>query len=195
MSKTLIGITGRKGVGKSTLASMLRDEISGAEIVAFADALKDDVAAMIADIPMIVPPIGRAWLDAHKGTVFGPLCQGYGSLMREAIHPDYWVDVLARETEDLDAVIIPDVRYANEAHWVKVQGGLLVAIDGPSRWEGDQRDTSHPSETGVDATSAIAHIVIHNTGNLELLRSGAYFAIDSLNHIDMLSGRFAMAAP
>jgi energy-coupling factor transporter ATP-binding protein EcfA2 len=181
LSKALIGITGTKGSGKSTLAAMLRDEIPNAEIVALADALKDDVADLVAGIQYIVPPIGREWLEAHKGTVYGPLLQGFGSLFREAVSPDYWVeqvaaywlDVVDNNIGGVDALIVPDVRYENEARWITSQGGLLIAVQGPSRWEGDERDTAHPSETGVDTVRQLADIVVFNDDGLDALRTEA----------------------
>lgn len=180
--KTLIGITGKKGVGKSTLSAMLKEEIPGAEVIAFADALKQDVADMVAASILVVPPIGRDWLDAHKGTVFGPLCQGIGSLMREVVSQDYWVDVLADEIEGLDAVIIPDVRYENEAAYIHKHGGLLVAIEGPSRWVGDQRDTQHPSESNVDKVRQLADVVIHNSADLAMLGKMAKYVVSCAAH-------------
>lgn len=160
--KTLIGIIGRKGVGKSTLAEMLKQEIEGAEIIAFADALRGEVHAMLNHPLFSERPVSREWLEERKGSVWGPILQGYGEFCRQWYGPSYWIDVLANDIEDFDAVIVPDVRHVNEAEFIKSQGGLLVAIDGPSRWVGDQRDQQHPSEANVDKIRQMADVVVFN---------------------------------
>ncbi len=172
---TIIGITARKGVGKSTLATMLAEQIYGAQIVGFADALKDDVALLVARETSIRADNVRPWLDARKATVFGPLLQGWGELMREWHGREYWIEQVADyiEFDQPAAVIVPDVRYENEVAWIKAEGGLLVAIEGPCRWAGDTRDDSHPSETGVEACAKLADITIFNNADLEYLRQRA----------------------
>lgn len=179
----IIGLTGRKGRGKSTLATMLVEQIDGAEIVALADALRDEVntALNMIDAEAEDHPSGtiyllkdggevvtRPWLEERKATVFGPILQGWGEFRRQWNGPDYWVYCLDDyvSVSRRPAVIIPDVRYVNEAEWIKSQGGLLVAIEGPCRWEGDARDDTHPSETGVDACAKLADIHIYNGADL-----------------------------
>lgn len=197
--KTLIGITGLKGTGKSTLAEMLKQEIEGAEIVAFADALRDEVNTMLnlVDAEAEDHPCGtvfmiedgndlvsRQWLEDRKGTVFGPLLQGHGSFRREWNGPDYWVRRLAEYIEHRQwPVIIPDVRYENEAEFIKSQGGLLVAIYGPSRWADDQRDQQHPSEANVDKVRQMADIVFGNDGDMKMLRGHARVIANIAKHL------------
>ncbi len=177
---TIIGITARKGVGKSTLATMLKDIIADSEIVAFADGLKDDVADMLTAFAS--KNVSRKWLEDHKADIFGPLCQGYGEFARQWYGPTYWIDAVAdyiQPCEDDDTVyIIPDVRHINEAEWIKSQGGLLVSVYGPSRWEGDTRSENHASERYVEACQAIADIQVPNTGTLEDLEGWARVVVE-----------------
>lgn len=166
-----IGLTANKGVGKSSFAQMLAEEIPNAEVVAFADNLRTEVEVMLYDHTFFKG--GREWLEERKSSVFGPLLQGYGEFARQYWGDDYWINALEDNTFNIDTVIIPDVRYVNEAEWIKESGGLLVAIIGPSRWPDDQRDPNHPSEANVRRCQEMADMTVPNFFGLESLRNRA----------------------
>jgi hypothetical protein len=155
-----VGLVGTKGVGKSTLAGYLKDELPDAAIIAFADALRADVVAMLGDVYDGIPLL--PWLEERKATIFGPILQGVGEFGRQSFGDDYWIKRLADAAHCQDVVIVPDVRYVNEAEWIKAQGGLLVSVVGPPRWEGDQRDPSHPSEAAVPDCQRLADVQARN---------------------------------
>ena len=181
---SLIGISGRKGTGKTTLADFLVNMIPNAEIVALADALKDDVQIMLGCmVKKLAPheaweqqPVSRPWLDARKGDIFGPLCQGYGEFARQWFGPTYWIDAVQDYidgAEGNETFIVPDVRHINEAEWIKSEGGLLVAIYGPSRWANDTRSEQHASEAHVEECQKLADIEVPNGGTLKDLEGWA----------------------
>jgi energy-coupling factor transporter ATP-binding protein EcfA2 len=156
----LIGITGVKGSGKSTLASMLVELIPDAEVVAFADALRDDANALLQHFVDTIPkssPYGhlvrREWLEERKGTIYGPILQGLGEFARQWYGEDHWVKELDEfYTHPLGvAVIIPDVRYPNEAQYIHSKGGLLQRGD-VSRGGGhtchERRQPGEPASSG-----------------------------------------------
>ena len=185
MVTQIIGITAMKGVGKSTLASLLAELIPGAEIVAFADALRGEAFEMLNGWLYTTGAekyVTLDWLEEHKGTVWGAVLQGFGEFRRQWNGQDYWVKRLSEWAQDHDVMIIPDVRYPNEVDFVKSNGGLLVAIYGPSRWENDTRSTAHPSETSVSACQALADIAVHNEGDLSELRLWAELIVKELAH-------------
>ena len=64
-----------------------------------------------------------------------------------------------------------DVRFPNEADWVLRNGGLLYRMEGdPAAVRAtSQRDTTHASETALDAYTEWT-AVIQNTGTKEQLR-------------------------
>lgn len=109
--------------------------------------------------------------------VYGPtmrtFLQVYGATQREA-QPDYWIKRLqawaamheeamgglcARPNTPLrfNGLIIPDVRYQNEANWIRAQGGLVVRVtrrneDGSYFQNSLSHEArAHPSETDLDA--------------------------------------------
>lgn len=164
----LIGITGRYGTGKSTLAAMLA-ELLDAQVVAFADALKEHTHTILEDLTGVLLPPHR--IEELKSNCLGPMYQGYGEFMRQNFGQDYWIEQL--ESVLPARAIVADVRYPNESQWIKARGGLLVAISGPCRRDGDQRSPTHPSEAGVKECAAMADIAFENDGDLRQLRNHA----------------------
>lgn len=164
----VIGIAGRKGVGKSTLADILRELIPGSEVVAFADALKADVVNMVNNA--LATHYTRGDLEREKAQVWGPILQGWGELCRREYGEDYWVDRLADVLPQ--RAIIPDVRYPNEAAFVGCQDGLIVYVDGPDRRDGlDTRASDHRSEQ-LNA-APWGDVRVDNDGTIQHLRDQA----------------------
>lgn len=143
----IIGIGHRKHSGKDTLAKMILNYIEysiNPRITHFADPLKAEVADVCGiDIQVI----------QQNKDVFRPMLQWWGTEFRRVFAGDnnYWVDRTAETVEYYKAeenckmVIIPDVRFENEADWIKSQGGKLIKIDRPSI----QSIDTHPSETSL----------------------------------------------
>lgn len=84
-----------------------------------------------------------------------PLLQRVGAA-RRAEDPEYWIKQAFRQIyeQEKDICIITDVRYENEAGYVKKHGGYLVNVtrlnaDG-SKYIADDRPSDHPSETELD---------------------------------------------
>ena len=140
----LIGISGKIGVGKSTLASYLADSYGFARF-AVADELK-----------MLCHDYFRTPLGDRSCKPMRPhdrdILQRTGRLFRE-FHPDIWINRLdenIRTTRgndpDLWEVVVDDIRYLNEVHWVKRNGGLLIRILDNTATAGDK----HESEIDLD---------------------------------------------
>jgi energy-coupling factor transporter ATP-binding protein EcfA2 len=176
--RNVIGITGRFGSGKSTLAELLAELIPGARVTALADELKEDVHAMLGrQLGTAFEDVAddRAALEALKGESLGPIYQGYGELCRCLYGEIYWIERLCRRLDrlDIERPIVADVRYPNEARWVRSTGGIVIAVTGPCRREGDRRSTDHPSERYVEEIAASAVVVVENYGDLAALRDDA----------------------
>jgi hypothetical protein len=95
-----------------------------------------------------------------------PLLQRIGSEYR-AQDQDYWVKELFKSIDPkTDIVVITDLRYQNEAEYIKSQGGFTVNVvrkneDG-SRYVADDRPASHPSEVDLDGYNFDYEIVAHS---------------------------------
>jgi hypothetical protein len=151
---TIIGITGYAQHGKDSLAAGLG--LVGYERMAFADELK----AMALDINPIVgydeyhladllEDVG--WEDAKRWPEVRRFLQELGTRAREHIGPDVWVRALERKwlATGVTNMVIPDVRFPNEADWVHRHGGYMVRIHRPDFDNGV--GTDHPSEANVPA--------------------------------------------
>lgn len=85
----------------------------------------------------------------------GRLLQTVGDGMRQEKNPNFWIDQLEQEMNLFDGVaVITDMRYTNEADWVKNSGGWVVNV---SRFNEDgtlfvttDRDPNFVSEVQLD---------------------------------------------
>lgn len=115
----ILGIVGRKRSGKDTFASVLAE--AGWARVAFADALKEELASLLG--------VDAAFVEGHKEQLRLAL-QLRGTEHWRARDPEHWLREAERRVNVLLCagrdVVMPDVRFLNEAHWVRSHGGLLV---------------------------------------------------------------------
>lgn len=146
----IIGISGHFGAGKDAIADVLIRRY-GFKRLGFADALKDEV---LDRLPRTLAAIGElaypelstlaigAYLLRTKPPVIRALLQEYGTEVRRRDRLDYWLDKWEERhggcTENL---VVPDVRFRNEAEEIKRLGGWMIRVERPGH-NGDD----HPSE-------------------------------------------------
>jgi hypothetical protein len=160
MKRPIIGLCGYARAGKDTLAKAIIGERTGWYFsrFAFADELKDDVSkAMRKALNAAGQPVDMiyvAGIMSNKKEQIRPMLVGWGAGMR-AIDPGHWIKrleqmmrlTLARPIDPPSACasgrynpgfqrmtcrsVITDVRYLNEADWVRSLGGLVVWIERP----------------------------------------------------------------
>lgn len=166
----LIGIAGKKGVGKDEVCNIIRSRLQNVKRIAFADALKDEVCrAML---------ISREYMEAHKPH-FRLILQGWGTDYRRQMHgEDYWLRQwtvrIIRETDEDVTIVVPDVRFLNEARMVQELGGYVFHVDRPDYSEGSD---FHQSENDLDKfTEFDRHIKNH--GSLKQLDMEVMLALD-----------------
>ena len=124
---------------------MLRQRIgrrAGAWRVAFADALKEEVANATGH--------SVEYIEEHKSQ-FRSLLQAWGVMRRETGGDSYWIDKVREPVLDIENFggipIICDVRFQNEADWILAAGGILVRVVRPNH---DGGAGSHVSETQLE---------------------------------------------
>lgn len=182
----LIGISGKKFSGKSTIATLLHNA-TGYEVVSFADKLKDITCILsgctrkdLEDYefkekrcvpPYLVPYCG----NAEKPT-FRAFLQHFGSEVMRGVNDSIWIDSTLLNCDE--NAIISDVRFPNEADAIRKRGGIIIKVE---------RDThskdSHSSETSIDDIKG--DYVIWNDTTLENLVSN----VDSLVRLLRVNGR------
>lgn len=143
----LIGLTGKAGVGKDTVADYLVANY-GFVKYSLADPIKDMLEVIGVDcrtretkeVPHPVFGVSPRRMAQTLGTEWGRMC----------IRDDLWLKaaeqflVPAQMHSRVKGVVIPDIRFENEATWLRSQGGKLwhVCRDVPAV-------EAHASEAGV----------------------------------------------
>lgn len=138
----IVGLAGYATSGKDTVASMLVKN-RGFVKIAFADLLRQAVRALnpIVAYQSLFPTEIRVRdaLVAYgydeskvKFPEYRRLLQAMGTEVgREIFGEDFWVDYTMRKVHSLEAnfVVIPDVRFFNEAQAIRNTGGEVIRID------------------------------------------------------------------
>jgi len=169
----IIGITGRARTGKDTLAKILMERY-GYERLAFADPIREFVAHLVGALPkdLMDSKAKEKPLLHLGGKTPREMMQTLGTEWgRNTVHPNVWVECLADEIGFLnweeDNVVIPDVRFDNEAKMLRSLGGKIIHIT---------RDAAapvnpHVSEAGI--SPELIDLEIANNGSLDDLERHA----------------------
>ncbi len=170
MQETIvIGITGKAGSGKDEACKMIYTMKEGGRYVnhlSFASTIKN-MARVATDWDEPATREDKEAIDPKWGMSPRMFWQELGSWGRSK-DPDFWIKALQTEVDknSTQTVVITDVRYDNEAQWIKDMGGII--------WEVVRDDApevrKHESENGIMRK----HIdfTIENNGTLEDLQKG-----------------------
>lgn len=171
----LIGLTGKAGSGKDSVAKVLIEEY-GFVRLAFADkvrqlALKIDPIVntrwgYASRLSSLVGDYG--WDEAKKEPEMRKFLQDLGAGCREIFGELCWIDLaLDSFPHEAPYVVITDVRYLNEANIIRAAGGWVFRVTRPTT--GPEEDWArHASETEQDRI--VADVVIENDSDLFALR-------------------------
>jgi hypothetical protein len=173
----IIGISGKFGVGKTTIANYIVDMLDGWQTASFADLIKQETAREFQFDPRLAySKEGKETLihlpDGNCMTI-RDLLQWYGTDVVRAKDPDYWVRAMVKHLafirNVIPGIVIDDVRFPNEANRVRVQKGLLVQI---APYPGYIPSSEHISETALDNYLGFALVIRPDFGE-EHLRKAA----------------------
>lgn len=175
----LIGLTGRAGCGKDTVADIL---------VATFRYHKYSMAKPLKDVAEVFGFTkdqlykNKEVVDEFWDITPRSFLQMVGTdLFRTHWRSDVWIKLAKKKIQPLlDAgrsVVIPDIRFDDEALFVIEMGGVVIQIDRLGQML-TGTEASHSSESGV-SDNLIRH-VINNTGSLHELETkvsnfGLYF--------------------
>lgn len=211
----IIGIHGKIGSGKDAVANIIKELQPDFEIKKFADKPKEMVAdllgctrAQLENQEFKKLKLGLKW----GGLTVRKFLQQYATGLRETVHEDIWVNVLAEEFEntyqkEVRNIALPegdyltqtpngewvktnravsiyeaktkwmvsDLRFINEAKFIKSHGGVLVRV---------VRDTglkdSHRSENELNEYNGF-HYQINNNRSLDELYENVVGFLEYLN--------------
>lgn len=174
----IIGFAGKKRAGKDSSFMSIEKIYKPTLRVAFADALKEEVYKYVLK-PNNIPI--EALSDERKKH-FRLIMQGWGTEFRRGfIDDNYWLNKVKEKLDSLDLdgsliVGITDVRFKNEADFIKSMGGFVVRIHRPDT---DDYTDMHSSEIDMDDYEHY-DFEIYNDGTLEDLDKKVAFALEQL---------------
>lgn len=143
----LIGLTGKARSGKNYLARHALLPL-GFFPIALADHFKVD--AVVRD----GAPLHEVFLGEKSPETRDMLQQRGTEQGRNVYGEDIWIRTMeawitAHLSKGWKRFVLTDVRFENEAQWVKMMGGHLVQVTGRGGLDGVL--AFHPSETGLDS--------------------------------------------
>ncbi len=174
----LIGIHGRAGTGKDIAARYLAERF-GFMHLAFADHIKKALVILFRDTHGLTHEHFSGTKKERVIEGFGKsprqLMQSFGTEWgREKVNPDVWImivhalikarrEILSRQNIYFPGAVISDVRFNNEAQWIRSQGGVVIHL----YRQAAKPVNPHVSELGIDSDHA--DVVISNDGTFEAL--------------------------
>lgn len=168
--RKLIGITGKAGAGKDTLANVFIQ--SGFTRMAFADVLKE-ITGMLAAEPAYLyhdRDAKEEFCDALGMTRRSAL-QKVGNGMRGILGDDVWVKRLITHWVKRGHIptIITDVRYENEAQAISDARGLVIRVVRPDNVGLTGEAAAHISEQALP--DDLIDVEVANDGTIGELRA------------------------
>jgi len=158
----IIGLCGRKGCGKSSVAKA--GEPYGYNTMSFADPLRDMLNALGIPKDMLNDPklkeSGTNWVFGYKTP--RQLLQSLGTAWgRECVSQTIWIDHL--------------IEFNNEAEAIQEEGGVIVEVVRDESFYAD-RDP-HPSEQGI-----AEHLIDYQFKNVSCYENDLVLAVEALIH-------------
>lgn len=175
---TLIGIAGKAGAGKDTLAMAL-EEHAKFTTQSFAWPLKMGLAAMFNFVES--DWYDRDWKERPlEGVGISPrrLAQTIGTDWGRRLDGDIWVKAAQRsiEAHSDTRIVIPDVRFENEARFIREHGTLLHVLRDSNSLT-DAFAAQHESEAGVLIDITRDYVLRNESTLLEYQRACTAIAV------------------
>jgi phosphomevalonate kinase len=181
----IIGLSGKKQSGKDTVYSIASDILAPpVGRVGFADALKQEVSEATG--------FRVEFIEEHK-TEFRSLLQVWGTDFRRHFSgTEYWIEqmdeVITSVNNKYKYLFITDVRFENEAEFIKQRGGSVIRVERRQQvYKTIQEATVdidvHVSETNMNDYSGYDY-VINNNGSEKDLQKSVRSMLETLNILE-----------
>lgn len=162
----LIGIAGKARAGKDTIAGYVCENL-GYEHYWFSKPLKESARHMFGLNDAQLYGAHKETVDLRWGKSPREILQTLGTeVAREMFHQNLWI-IRAEQTLiecQRKGLVISDIRYENEADWIRQMGGVIVHV----RRENTIAVRAHVSEKGVKVQPE--DIIINNNGSIQQLQ-------------------------
>lgn len=139
----VIGLSGRKRSGKDVTADSILKQLR------YMDGIKLPFASFLKDEVCRAMNIKPEYLEEHKEN-FRLILQGWGTDYRRMLcGNDYWIKKWLKAVRDTrsNLIVVPDVRFENEAACIKEIGGEMWRVENKRIESGIHE---HKSETEMD---------------------------------------------
>lgn len=178
----ILGVGGYAGVGKDTLADLLVTRFKFTKI-SFADPMREMAVAMDPvvgfgedDTPIRYTEAIEMCGYTQAKVIFPEVRQFLQRLGteggRRVLGEDIWVNAALARVKDGERIVIPDMRFVNEADAIKSAGGRTIRV---SR-KGVEAPNEHPSEHDLDGWNYDLHMSNNTFPNDMVVRLEQFFA-------------------
>jgi hypothetical protein len=158
----IIGLAGYARSGKDTVANILVNDF-GFERVAFADPIRDllfELNPLVNGVRLQDMVTEYGWEITKSQIEVRRLLQNLGVGARKTFGSNFWVDQAMRRIKSPN-VVITDVRFKNEADWLRMNYAELWRV----RRNGVTAVNNHVSEHDLDDYPV--DYVVDNEGSIE----------------------------
>ena len=193
MKKRIIGVSGKIGSGKDTFAELLAEQLVGkVERHALADKLRL-ITEIVSGVRMTTThEVNKPFCNEIRNytqdqknifikqfnKTIGEILQLVGTdLFRDNYDTDIWVksffnEELYEKLNNGKIIIIPDVRFTNEADYIIQEGGYLIRLEGDPKGvrENSLRDLNHISETNLDNYTKFDKVIYNDKKDINILK-------------------------
>ncbi len=143
----IIGVAGYARTGKDTFGSILIKELSEIGLSAKKLSLAFELKSDLDDFLKQKFGISAFTEDTNEKSFIRPLLICYGTDLMRKKDPEYWIKKL-QKTVDLNAnsgiiSVVCDIRFLNEAVWLRKSGGILAHLKRPGIHPADKNENDN----------------------------------------------------
>lgn len=143
----IIGVAGYARTGKDTFGSILIKELSEIGLSAKKLSLAFELKSDLDDFLKQKFGISAFTEDTNEKSFIRPLLICYGTDLMRKKDPEYWIKKL-QKTVDLNMnsgiiSVVCDIRFLNEAVWLRKSGGILAHLKRPGIHPADKNENNN----------------------------------------------------